>query len=531
MPRRRIRKLPPKGDPVRAVLLFGIGRRTRRLADHLIRGVAREEARGKENRKEIIERFLSNSVSEGDKAIQSRSLAKFTPSEKSEMTAVIWKGLKERNIPEFQQIRKKLNLDKAIAGTNSLKYLWNIENQPAALAGNGKQEGLAEKLAPHVQNVFRTASYSFLLQKELAIIGISEPLERIYHVMKETGINPPPITDPEIDEKMMVLLSKTEKMIVDRNKLERGERLSQNTLANRMLSRIRIQLSRMKMSGRERKKIYSGARDRMQARSGEVGEWALARGFKQARLDMRATLQEIGFNPEKVFSETGINNEEQTGIKRLKVLTTILRLADSPEQKRNAVNRFVQKYGSKVSPSPTINSERSHPVQIRNPKKLAKELERRARREKEKRVERPLVETSPHLPTTLREYVSLFDREERITPEQANGLSKMISSIRPREHAQEEIVSALEYQILCVMATHFKKSGRVTVPGLRQITTPPVLHREFGIAIDNLMRKGLIELTHHARKTNNVSLAGSTAGRTLGKYDTKISRQRGNEKR
>lgn len=479
---------------------------------------------------------------EGGTAFHQMNSIPFTETEKVEITILFKKIFfeiqKKKRIPydrdfnlnRFIEYAKNFSQFSTFANKQFLDQIFEEECRAAGWREK-KIIGYKQNLLLPIHEASIGVGNAYLLQREFRVLGFQAPLSTIYRYLREASPEQPVIYSKGYHEKMEELAWMVERRLIEDNQINRKNRITENAAAKALLQKLKFRMARFSMPKGERKRIYRETRE--QIRQGSIGtlNWGTLRGFKQARLGMGKRLQELGYNPDFVFSEIGVVGENETALTRLKVLTTILRRAQNPKQAKEIIDAVRKKYSGKstgASLGSQIQSIRY--LQFVNPKKEAERMVRATRQDTpngEPKIKKPA--TKP-LPTSLNGYLALFKEEKRITDEQAVGLNKLLQSIRPKDHSKEAVDKAVEYQVLLVVASRFQKSGRVSQTALRELCVPPILYESFSRALVNLRKKNILEYEAHGGKNDNISLVEKTANQTLGKYNTKIARQHENGK-
>ncbi len=525
MPRRRIRKLPPIGDPARLIFLVGHGNHAAKLRASAIR----EAARGKFFRTKAMKEAVAAISAEMSSAMNKITTEELAPVEKKEALELLKKGF--RAFP-FYAMEKK-HEDVATSEIDRLIDFFPPDKTIGELdqMRNIYKDSFVDflhKYEPMVNNLRTTVGLSIIYQRQLRAKKINVPLQMVYDAIS-LRVKAPLLTD--LVEKGD-LYDKTESAIIRQLKAARTAKLEQRADANREISSMRKKIGRFEISRAERKSLLSESRERIDSHATGISDWTVVRAFKRARLSLRERLQRLHLNPDTIFSELEIDKENEIGMKRLKVLTTVLRSAKTDEERIQLVERMVKKYRTNPQShnQPLSETRFTRVAQPINPRKVES---RRARAEARKNAE-----TSPKpsngapkkvFPSTAGGFASLFGKEKRITGEMAIALNKFLQRVRPRQYPDAQIDQLMEHQILTIISTQFQKSGRVSETGLRELTTAPLLIENFKRALRSLIKKNYLEYEAHAGRSDYVSIKESAANKILGKYNTKIARLHEND--
>ena len=520
MPRRRIRKLPPVGDPARDILISSLGKHSLKL----IRGAVREAARGKLMRLDAMKNAADRIMTERDVAFRKRITVEFTPAEKAEVASVVTKAvraqpslseLKKWNITLLEEVHNPKSLFGARLNETDFKEMSQVY-RPGFITFMKQNDAIMNK-------IHSTTGWAIILQQEFRAKGMKVPLQAIYDKLSQHDLSREKILS---DEERSKTMSGVEQEIIHDMRTQRKEKMLSRTRSNQEISTLRRKMGRFEITREERKKLLNETRDRISTNATGVIDWALERGFKRARLAMRDRLARLELNPNDVFSSLGIDREGALGMKRLKILTVVLRGKSTAQEQKDAIARMVQKYANaRQSNNPLSVTSFNRTFNEINPRK---EEERRRRAERKKIVEAPKKPTgSPPkkiFPTTAGGFASLFGKEKRVTDEMAVALNKFLHGVRSRQYPDAQIDQLMEHQILTIIATQFQKSGRVSERALRELTAPSLLFEHFKRALHSLMKKGYLEYEFHAGSSDFVSITNASASKVLGKYNTKIAR-------
>lgn len=385
-------------------------------------------------------------------------------------------------------------------------------------------DAIARRIESKLEQTVARINLSAILQREMEARGIHFSLKRIYQKMKAHH----PISSYYDWGVVNNLFSKVEREFLSELKRERKEKMSPE--ANAKIDLHKKKISRLTMERDVRKRIIKEAREMVKNGSMDIGAFFLTRGIKQGRMVARKKLQEIGMNPDDVFSKLGINKDDDTGFRRLKILSHVLRSAKTDDQARNLVKRVIQKYVKTTPTSATLQgTEFTRAPTVLNPRKLAEREQRKERRRAEEAAAKAIKKPEPQngekkFPATAGGFASLFGKEKRVTAEMAVALNNFLQGVRSRQYPDAQIDQLMEHQILTIIATKFQKSGRVSERALRNLTSPPLLFENFKHALRSLMKKGYLEYEFHMGSSEFVSITNASASRVLGKYNTKISR-------